>query len=322
MAAFRTHSTYDHRLRELVRTTGDVGLATRLGVPRSTAAGWLRCARRPVVSVPDVPQAEADLHAEVARLRRRLHRLSAIVYVLLVLVRTFRLDLTRRRVHQAKGKLRLLRAIDRARGILPLHRILRLTRLSPARYHAWRRVQEPCQLEDQVSCPKTSPHQLTPEEIRRMSAMVASPAYRHVPTATLARLAQRLGRVFASASTWHRLVRARGWRRPRAHIHPERPRVGIRATKPSEIWHIDTTSSASSTAPAPTSTPSSTTSPAGSWPGGSPNGPTPPTPSPSSSRPAAPYRIRPPSSRTRASRIATAMSMPSSPPACSAASSP
>ena len=32
---------YDHRLRELVRTTGDTGVATRLGVPRSTAQGWL-----------------------------------------------------------------------------------------------------------------------------------------------------------------------------------------------------------------------------------------------------------------------------------------
>jgi len=71
--------------------------------------------------------------------------------------------------------------------------------------------------------------------------MVTSPDYRHVPTGTLARLAQRLGRVFASASTWHRLVRERGWRRPRLRVHPEQPKVGVRATKPNETWHIDTT---------------------------------------------------------------------------------
>jgi hypothetical protein len=43
--------------------------------------------------------------------------------------------------------------------------------------------------------------------------MVTSPEYRHVPTGTLAVLAQRLGTVSASPSTWYRLVRKYGWRR-------------------------------------------------------------------------------------------------------------
>ncbi len=70
--------------------------------------------------------------------------------------------------------------------------------------------------------------------------MVTSPDHRHVPTGTLAVLAQRLGKVFASATTWYRLVRERGWRRPRQRVHPEKPRLGIRASAPNEIWHIDT----------------------------------------------------------------------------------
>ena len=37
--------------------------------------------------------------------------------------------------------------------------------------------------------------------------MVTSEEYRHVPTGTLAVLAQRLGKVFASSSTWYRPVR-------------------------------------------------------------------------------------------------------------------
>jgi transposase InsO family protein len=71
--------------------------------------------------------------------------------------------------------------------------------------------------------------------------MVTSQEYRHVPTGTLAILAQRLGKVFASASTWYRLVRRHKWRRPRRRIHPEKPKVGIRASRPNELWHIDTT---------------------------------------------------------------------------------
>ena len=71
--------------------------------------------------------------------------------------------------------------------------------------------------------------------------MVTSDEFRHVPTGTLARLAQRLGKVFASPSTWRRLVRLRQWRRPRQRVHPAKPKLGIRAARANEIWHVDAT---------------------------------------------------------------------------------
>ena len=71
--------------------------------------------------------------------------------------------------------------------------------------------------------------------------MVTSDQYRHVPTGTLAVLAQRLGKVFASPSTWYRLARLYKRRRPRRRIHPSKPTVGIRASATNEIWHVDTT---------------------------------------------------------------------------------
>jgi hypothetical protein len=36
-------------------------------------------------------------------------------------------------------------------------------------------------------------------------------------------------------------VRQHGWRRPRQRLHPPKPTVGVRASQPNEIWHIDTT---------------------------------------------------------------------------------
>jgi len=47
--------------------------------------------------------------------------------------------------------------------------------------------------------------------------------------------------VFASPTTWYRLVRDHEWRRPRQRVHPAKPKVGIRASRPNEIWHVDTT---------------------------------------------------------------------------------
>jgi putative transposase len=81
---------------------------------------------------------------------------------------------------------------------------------------------------------------LTVDEVATVKEMVTADEYRHVPTGTLALLAHRLDKVFASSSTWYRLVRLHRWRRPRRRVHPPKPKLGIRATNPDEVWHVDT----------------------------------------------------------------------------------
>ena len=61
--------------------------------------------------------------------------------------------------------------------------------------------------------------------------------YRHVPTGTLAVLAQRLGKVSASPSTWYRLVRTYGWRRPR--LTPALPEVTDEIVSAVQQWEYE-----------------------------------------------------------------------------------
>ena len=61
----RRQKTYDHRLRELVRRTRDLSIATSVGVPRSTAAGWLRDPGCPTVTLDVLSFNEQELQAEV-----------------------------------------------------------------------------------------------------------------------------------------------------------------------------------------------------------------------------------------------------------------
>ena len=240
MTPKRPHRTYDHRLVQLVQDSGDMSIATRLGVPRSTAAGWIRRARPAVTSVPELESSLPRLRLRVSKLERRVRLLTAILRVLLAVARIFEPGFAKLRV-TTNDKKRLVRAIDRSRGVFGLRRVLRLVGLSPSRLHAWRTSARECDLPDQPSCPAAAPHQLTMEEVSRIRQMVKEPEFRHVPTGRLAILAQRIGVVFASPSTWLRLVRERGWRRPRLRVHPEGPTMGIRATRSNEIWHIDTT---------------------------------------------------------------------------------
>jgi hypothetical protein len=62
----RPQQRYDHRLRNLVQSTGDVTVATGLGVPRSTARGWRRAAPPVVVSLDVADLAEPELRQEVS----------------------------------------------------------------------------------------------------------------------------------------------------------------------------------------------------------------------------------------------------------------
>ena len=238
--ATRTQRRYDHRLRNLVRTTQDIHCAVQRGVPRSTARGWLTDSDIPVVTVDAVDMDVSQLQREILQLRRRIQKLTALLRVLLVVFRISGYSLNQTRLSEGGNKRSLLQAIERSRSALPLRSLLRVVRLSPVRYHAWSR-EDPCALDDQSSCPRSSPQQLTAGEVGVIHELVTSDDYRHVPTGTLARLAQRIGKVFASASTWYRLVQEHAWRRPRQRVHPAAPKVGIRAVRPNEIWHMDTT---------------------------------------------------------------------------------
>ena len=232
---------YDHRLRELTCQDRNPHLFARLGVPRSTAASWLRRGPRTVVSAEIVNRHEQQLQAQVLKLERRNEILLALVRLLFMLVRlsSARLDSDRLPEGTAKGK--VLDAVGRATRTISLAVALHVLGLSASRYHAWRQLGQDCLLHDRSSCPKTAPTQLTPAEITTMHEFVADEAHRHISVRGLALLAQRLKKVFASPATWRRLIRERGWRRPRRRVHPAKPTEGLRATKPNEYWHIDVT---------------------------------------------------------------------------------
>jgi hypothetical protein len=162
--ATRTQNRYDHRLRELVRSTQDIRCAVQYGVPSSTARGWLKAPAAEVVTVDVLKMDTIRLQQEVLQLRARIQKLTALLRVLLVVLKLSGYSLNQSRLPDGKDKRLLLRAIERSRPALPLRSLLRVIRLSPPRYHAWNR-REQCELDDSTSCPRISPHQLTPAEI-------------------------------------------------------------------------------------------------------------------------------------------------------------
>ena len=87
MTTGRLQQRYDHWLRELVQGTGDVTIATDLGVPRSTARGWLGKTPTVVVGLDVTDLKTLELRQEVLQLRRRVKKLTALLRLTLALLR-------------------------------------------------------------------------------------------------------------------------------------------------------------------------------------------------------------------------------------------
>ena len=93
----RRQRSYDHRLKELVRSAGDPSVAIELGFPRSTAVGWLRPPMTEVVTTGVLSETEAELRGEVIELRRRLGKLLALLRLLLAVLKVSGFELAKER---------------------------------------------------------------------------------------------------------------------------------------------------------------------------------------------------------------------------------
>ncbi len=241
MQTFQARQSYDYRIREAICETGDRDLFPELNIPRSTIRSWARRGVPDVVTCDLALGDRSDLVVEIRELRHRTALLGAVIGLLIAMLRVSKISLNHERLPEGASKRVLLRAIERAGRVLPLNAALRIARISSSRYHSWTRAEAGCELDDQSSCPRIVPTRLTPNEVEAMQEMVESDDHRHMSLRALALYAQRIGKVIASPSTWYRLVRKAGWRRPRNRVYPAKPKIGIRARAPGELLHLDVT---------------------------------------------------------------------------------
>ena len=240
MEISHSRRTYDYRIQEAICESGDRDLFPELEIPRSTIRSWIHRGASDVITC-DLAVCDANMVAEIRRYQQRTALLGAIIGLLIAMLRVSKVRLDHERLPEGDSKRVLLRAIERAGTVLPLSAALRVARLSSSRYHSWCRAEAGCELDDQSSCPRIVPTRLTPSEVETMQEMVESDDHRHMSLRALALHAQRIEKIFVSPSTWYRLVRIAGWKRPRSRVYPAKPKIGIRAAGPGELLHLDVT---------------------------------------------------------------------------------
>ena len=131
MKTLHSRRTYDYRIQEAICESGDRDLLPELNIPRSTIRSWIHRGTTDVVACGFADDERAELVAEIEKLRRRAALLGAVVALLVAVLRTSKIKLDDERLPEGDAKRILLRAIKRARKVLPLNTALRITRLSP-----------------------------------------------------------------------------------------------------------------------------------------------------------------------------------------------
>lgn len=91
------------------------------------------------------------------------------------------------------------------------------------------------------SCPKLSPTKITHREESVIRNLLSASEYFHFGINSLAQFAKRNALVFASTTSWYRIMKQFNLRRSGVRLFPKRPRIGARAARPNQMWHIDQT---------------------------------------------------------------------------------
>jgi putative transposase len=232
---------YDPRLKNLVAASDDIRKFLKFGISLSTLREWKKNGVREFFSIPELELSTSELISENMALKAKLAAVIAEHGLVLTTIKIFGFQVQYKRLPSSGAKEKLLTAIKAASESIPLSECLAAIGLTAARYHNWLKREVKCLLEDRPSCPRVSPTQMIRSEIRKIQDLYTSKDFSHYSIQALSWLGKKTGEVMASPSTWSRVIRELGLKKNRIRIYPPKPRIGIRASAPGQIWHLDQT---------------------------------------------------------------------------------
>ena len=223
----------------MVAESGKTEGFENLDIPKSTLRSWVKNGPIDFITLPELKLSSSDLVSENIRLKVELEKEQSKNELIFGTVRIFGFQIQYKRLPTEKSKVEVLELIKKSVSKITLKQSLEIIGLSFARYHSWVKRAVKCSLKDEPSCPKVSPSRLTAKELLTIKGLATDAEYRFFSIASLSLLALRAESVVASASTWSRVIKKLGIDRVQKRIYPQKPKVGIRASKPGQIWHLD-----------------------------------------------------------------------------------
>jgi putative transposase len=235
---------YEAHVRDLIALSGRWDLFPELEIPRSTAESWIKKGYQGFdEKLSSFGDHYLGLSEQIRDLKQTISALNAQVNLMTEARKAFGIEVDTKKIRSPEIRTRLLSVISNAiQENVPLSLCLSTLGLTRSRYKRWRRQGTKCTSSPTHSCVKVNPGSLTPREIRVMGSYYNSERYSHFPIKSLFLLAKRQGKLFCAYSSWLKYIHLLKWDRPgRKKKRKPRRRVGVRAKRPNEIWHLDFT---------------------------------------------------------------------------------
>lgn len=230
------YNNYSSEIKRQIMESGNPNLFPELNIPRSTARYWIERAK-PIITEKKKDISLIDrinkLEQELLRERRKIEFIKVHMKVFAKIVEP--------KVRK-KYKTSIVKNVESYRSKLGINECIKLIDLPRTTYERWRIKNYKCKNSRSKFCTKTKGNQLTFNEVKTMEKMLGSKKFAHLSIRSLQYYCLRENILNCSLDSWYRYRALFDMKRPYNHKkYPRKYRIGIRANKVNEIWHIDAT---------------------------------------------------------------------------------
>jgi transposase InsO family protein len=223
---------YDDDIKKLIVATRNPNLFPELSIPRTTALYWISNARKSRSKSTHKTSSQTQI-SKVAK------ELEIEKYKSFVISKIFREELRKKGL---AGKKEIVDLVDKGKRKynIPYTHFCRLLGIHVATFKDWRISVYGCSWKFK-KCEINTVNDLLPKEKEEILRLLRDRNFSHYSLKSLCYYAKRRGLVYASVTTWYKYMKINGIIRDKNRRPKRKSRIGIRANRPNEIWHIDVT---------------------------------------------------------------------------------
>ncbi|MCB0412684.1 MAG: DDE-type integrase/transposase/recombinase, partial [Bdellovibrionales bacterium] len=232
------YKSHDPELKKAVKCSGNISLATKRGVSRTTALYWVNEAK---TTSQTVSCEIALLNEEIKNLTKELKiEQTKTQFISSLAKHLFAIRDSKRKVPRSTKNF-ILNQIEKFKKHCSLNELLSLIQLNSSKYFRWKSELKKSDITKKLECGVKRLNQLTGDEVLQILKLSSSKKYYHFSLSALWKYALRSNVVVCSKDTWFKYVKMFEVKRARPLKNRLTYTLGVRAHQPNEIWHIDVT---------------------------------------------------------------------------------
>lgn len=234
----RKYKNYSPELKDLIIKGGKISLAKKYGIPRNTARYWIEKAKTPQIKKEKFSKNKLmidELKKDIIRERAKLN-------LILDFIHEVHLIKMKKALSFEQKKAIILR-IENLKSYIKVSECLKLIGICKSTHTRWKNQSNVCPITKATKCKKNiSKNQLTRNEIEAIKTLCTQRKYKYLTLTSLYKVAIRNKFLFCSKETWFKYVHKLNLFKIRQKIKTKKKyKIGIRAKRPNEIWHVDIT---------------------------------------------------------------------------------